>query len=54
MQHHTSSAGTLTKQSDLIWIAAKLGDVLLDPMQSQLLVEYAGIGDTFAVDLIGG
>lgn len=54
LQHDTAGACTLARDSHTSGIAVEEVDVLLDPLQSQVLVEDACVDCALAVDLIGG
>ena len=53
LQHDTTRTCTLARNGDTGRIAVEEVDVLLDPLQSQVLVEDACVDSTFAVNLVG-
>jgi len=54
LQHDTTGACTLTRDGYAGGIAVEEVDVLLDPLQSEVLVQDACVDCAFAVDFIGG
>jgi hypothetical protein len=54
MQHDASSPSAFTEDRDPRSVPAKQVDILLYPLESQLLVQQAGIGYTLSVNFVRG
>lgn len=54
LQHDATGTCALARDGHAGGIAVEEVDVLLDPLQSQVLVEDACVDRAFAVDLVGG
>ena len=54
MEHDGASAGGFAGDGDVSWVAAKLGDVGLNPLECEALIEDAGIGNAVAAELVRG
>lgn len=52
VQHHTASSGALSEDRDLPIVPAEQVDVLLDPLESHLLIQDTGIRHTFTIDFV--
>jgi hypothetical protein len=54
LQHDTTGACTLTRDGYAGGITVEEVDVLLDPLQSEMLIKDTCVDCTFAVDFVGG
>jgi hypothetical protein len=54
MEGDRASASRNTMNDDVSWVASETGDVLLDPMEEQALVEHAGVEGAVGGDFGAG
>ena len=53
LQHDRTTTSTLAEYSHSSAVTAEEMDILLNPVQRQLLIEYASVGDTITSHFIG-